>query len=116
LTSPFFIAIMVWRAICEIMDEETIEIYDTISLIVLQSNQVLISKIEEVSADIGEPNCRLIDPYIINYDKITQSATLTQWLIPYTSQNVFMVSSDKILTISEPKQQILDKYKNLLKN
>lgn len=98
------------------MDEENIEIYDTISLIVLHTNQVLISKIEEVSADIGDPNCRLIDPYVINYDKITQSAILTQWLIPYTSQNTFMISSDKILTITEPKQQILEKYKNLLKN
>lgn len=98
------------------MDEENIEIYDTISLIVLQPNQVLISKIEEVSADIGEPNCRLIDPYVINFDKLTNSVTLTQWLIPYTSQNTFMISSDKILTITEPKQQILDKYKTLLKN
>lgn len=98
------------------MDEDKIEIYDTVSLIVLQTNQVLISKIEEVVADIGEPNCRLIDPYVINYDKLTQSATLTQWLIPYTSQNTFMISSDKILTIAEPKQQILDKYENLLKN
>lgn len=98
------------------MEEDNIEIYDTISLIVLQINQVLISKIEEVVADIGEPNCRLIDPYLINYDKSTQSATLTQWLIPYTSQNTFMISSDKILTMTEPKQQILEKYKNLLKN
>lgn len=98
------------------MDEDKIQIYDTVSLIVLQTNQVLISKIEEVVADIGEPNCRLIDPYVINYDKLTQSATLTQWLIPYTSQNTFMISSDKILTIAEPKQQILDKYENLLKN
>lgn len=98
------------------MDEDNIEIYDTISLIVLQTNQVLISKIEEVVVDIGEPNCRLIEPYLINYDKSTQSATLTQWLIPYTSQNTFMISSDKILTMTEPKQQILEKYKNLLKN
>jgi hypothetical protein len=96
------------------MDKEIIKIYDTVSIIVLHTNQILISKIEEVSVDIGEPNCRLIDPYVINYDKVTQSATLTQWLIPYTSQNVFMISSDKILTISEPKQQILDKYNNLV--
>lgn len=107
---------MVWRVTCEIMDQENIQIYDSVSLIVLHTNQVLVSKIEEVTADIGEPNCRLIDPYLINYDKITQTAILTQWLIPYTSQNTFMISSDKILTIAEPKQQILDKYENLLKN
>jgi len=98
------------------MSEENVEVYDTISVIVLQTNQILISKIEEVVADIGEPNCRLIDPYVINYDKTTQSVTLTQWLISYTSQNIFKISSDKIITISEPKEQILDKYKNLLKN
>jgi len=100
----------------KIMSEENVEVYDTISVIVLQTNQILISKIEEVVADIGEPNCRLIDPYVINYDKTTQSVTLTQWLVSYTSQNIFKISSDKIITISEPKEQILDKYKNLLKN
>jgi hypothetical protein len=97
------------------MSEEKIESYDSISILVLHGGEVLISKIEEIVAEIGEPNCKLIDPFIISYEKVTQSISLSQWLNSYTTQNVFKISSDKILTMSEPRKQILDKYKNLLK-
>ncbi len=97
------------------MSEEKIESYDSISILVLDGGEILISKIEEIVADIGEPNCRLVDPFLINYEKATQSISLSQWLNSYTTQNIFKISSDKILTMSEPRKQILDKYKNLLK-
>ena len=34
-----------------------------IKVILLANNQTLISEIEEVGADIGEPDCRLIRPF-----------------------------------------------------
>ena len=36
-----------------------------IKVIVLMNNQFLISQIEEVGADIGEPDCKLIKPFVI---------------------------------------------------
>ena len=33
-----------------------------IKVILLQTNQTLISEIEEVAADIGQPDCKLINP------------------------------------------------------
>ena len=81
-----------------------------IKVIVLMNQQVLISQIEEIGADIGEPDCKLIEPFIFNEDN-----TLSPWLIDVTSQNTFMMSSDKILTLADPKPTLLEKYEDLIK-
>ena len=39
--------------------------YENNQVILLTNNTVLISEIEEVGADVGEPDCKLINPYII---------------------------------------------------
>ena len=41
--------------------------------------------------------------------------TLSPWLVECTNQSVFMLSSDKILTLIDPKPTILEKYQDLLK-
>ncbi len=82
----------------------------TIKLIVLTNQQILVSQIEEVGADIGEPDCRLVEPFILG-----DNDTLSPWLINVTSQNAFMMSSDKILTLADPKPTLLEKYTNLIK-
>jgi hypothetical protein len=76
----------------------------------LTNGQTLLSQIEEVGADIGEPDCKLIEPFIFNKDN-----TLSPWLIDLTSQNTFMISSDKILTLADPKPTLLEKYEDLIK-
>jgi hypothetical protein len=82
-----------------------------IKLLLLTNNQILISKIEEVGADIGEPDCKLINPYILD----TSTETLSPWLASFSMQNIFMIQSDKILTITDPKPTLLEKYENLIK-
>ena len=81
-----------------------------IKLIVLINQQRLVSQIEEIGADIGQPDCKLTEPCIVG-----DNNTLSPWLVDVTSENVFMLSSDKILTLTEPKPTILEKYQNLLK-
>ena len=81
-----------------------------VKVIVLTNGQTLLSQIEEVGADIGEPDCKLIEPFIFNKDN-----TLSPWLIDLTSQNTFMISSDKILTLADPKPALLEKYEDLIK-
>lgn len=81
-----------------------------IKLIVLSNGQILVSKIEEVVADIGDPNCKLINPYLLTSDQV-----LSPWLHEYSDQSIFMISSEKILTLSDPKQSIIEKYQNLIK-
>ena len=81
-----------------------------IKLLVLMSNQILVTEIEEVGAEMGEPDCKLTEPFLVNSDK-----TLSPWLVEYTSKNVYMIHSDKILTICDPKPTLLEKYQDLTK-
>ncbi len=82
-----------------------------VKVLVLINQQILISQIEEVAPlDIGDPNCKLIEPFIINEDD-----TLSPWLIDVTNDNEFMMCSDKILTLVEAKPTLLEKYQNLIK-
>ena len=81
-----------------------------IKVLVLMNNQFLISQIEEVGADIGEPDCKLIKPFVVNSDK-----TLEPFLCGYTKEDTFMMSSDKILTLADPTPTLLEKYQDLIK-
>ena len=83
----------------------------TIKLIVLTSQLKLVSQIEEVGAAIpGEPDCKLLEPFVVG-----EQDTLSPWLVESTNQNEFMLSSDKILTLVDPKPTLLEKYENLTK-
>ena len=81
-----------------------------IKLVILTNQQRLISQIEEIGADIGQPDCKLTEPFIVGTDN-----TISPWLVDVTSENVFMLSSDKILTLVDPKPTLLEKYQDLLK-
>ena len=91
-----------------------------VKLIALVNNKILLSEIEEVGAEVGEPDCKLINPVTLTTteDKITVEegkVILTKWLQSFTSTNEFMMSSDKILTIADPNSGILEKYEDLIK-
>jgi hypothetical protein len=81
-----------------------------IKILALTNNLILISKIEEVSSELGEPDCKLTNPYVVKNNE-----TLEKFLADYTSQDVFMISSDKILTLVEPRPTLLEKYQDLIK-
>ena len=81
-----------------------------IKLIILVNQQQLVSQIEEIGADIGQPDCKLTEPFIVGDDN-----TLSPWLVESTNQSIFMLSSDKILTLVDPKPTLLEKYQDLLK-
>jgi len=79
-------------------------------VLALSNNLILITKIEEVGADIGEPDCKLVNPFVIKSDK-----TLEPFLCGYTKQDTFMISSDKIITLADPTPTLLEKYEDLIK-
>ena len=81
----------------------------TVKIVTLVSQQLLISEIEEVAAvGPGEPDCKLINPFIIKDELI-----LEPWLLNVTKDDIFMMSSDKILTLVEPTPTLLEKYLDL---
>ena len=67
---------------------------------------VLIARIEEVSTELGEPDCKLTEPYEIKGDY------LEHWP-SFSMQREMMIHSDSILTILEPDKTHLDKYQAL---
>ena len=83
---------------------------NNVKILYLTTNQILISQIEEVTSELGEPDCKLIEPFVICND-----GTLSPWMLEYTNQNDFMISSDKLLTIADPNSKLKTKYEELLK-
>ena len=82
-----------------------------IKILLLKNKTVLITEIEEVGADVGEPDCKLINPVEI---LDTEPLQLKKWLHAYPTQTSSMLSSDSILTIVDPHKIIEDDYKKFL--
>ncbi len=77
-----------------------------IKILLFKNNLVLISRLEEVTTELGEPDCKLIDPFEL------KGEFLESWP-SFTTQREMMVHSDSFLTIIEPDKNQLDKYQAL---
>ena len=83
----------------------------TVKILYLTTNQILITELVEVAAiDIGAPDCKMVNPFTIKEDQ-----TLEPWLLSVTKDDIFMISSDKILTLADPTPTLLEKYIDLTK-
>tara|TARA_Y100001951_G_C11151003_1_gene189184 strand:- start:253 stop:501 length:249 start_codon:yes stop_codon:yes gene_type:complete len=79
-----------------------------IKCVLLNAHCTLVTEIVEVDAEIGNPNCKLINPYVLD-----SSNELIPWKADITNQTEFMIRSEDILTIADPNGTILDKYTEL---
>ena len=81
---------------------------DDVQVIVLINGTSIISRIAAMVSELGEPDCKLINPYQIVDGK------LTSWLSELTDNtDAIMISSDKILTLVDPKETLLNDYLTL---
>ena len=82
-----------------------------VKIVHLTTNQILITELSEIAAVVpGEPDCKMINPFTIKEDQ-----TLEPWLLNVTKDDIFMISSDKILTLADPTPTLLEKYIDLTK-
>jgi hypothetical protein len=82
-----------------------------IKCIVFKVNNVVVSELAYIMMDpddISGANCKLINPY-----KIDELGNLSPW-IDVTDQNEILINSDNILTIVDPKPEIVEKYLQLI--
>ena len=79
----------------------------TVKCLLLKVDTVIVTEIQEIDADFGEPNCKLINPYEFTDDK-----ELVPWP-EVTDQKAMMIHSDSILTIVEPSAEIVKQYLEL---
>tara|TARA_Y100001978_G_scaffold164272_1_gene151275 strand:+ start:256 stop:510 length:255 start_codon:yes stop_codon:yes gene_type:complete len=82
---------------------------DNVKVLVLE-RFTLITQIEEVAGELGSPDCKITEPMVLG-----DNDTMSPWLVDVTSQNAFMIHSDKILTIAEPNSKLKEKYESLVK-
>ena len=75
-----------------------------IKVLLLTSQEIIVSQIDEIAAEFGDPNCKLTNPYIF------KDGTLHKWMQDYTEQNEVMINSDKIVTLVTPSPMIFEKY------
>ena len=75
-----------------------------IKCILVNVDNLLISEIEEIDAELGNPNCKLINPVVF------ESLDKMKPLVEASKDTEFMIRSDDILTIADPTQEVIDKY------
>ena len=76
-----------------------------IKCVLLDVDTVLISEVIEMDSEIGDPNCKLINPYLFN-----SIDDMKPWKSEITNQTEFMIRSEDILTIADPTGAVVDKY------
>ena len=80
-----------------------------IKCLLLDVDNVIISEVEEMGAEIGDPDCKLIKPYL--FESIDD---MKPWP-KATDQTELMIRSDGILTIADPTKEVIAKYLELTK-
>jgi hypothetical protein len=78
-----------------------------VKCVLLDVDNVLITEVVEVMADLGEPDCKLVNPY--QFFGIDEMKPWPQ----VSSQTEIMISSDRILTIADPTPEVIEKYLEL---
>ena len=76
-----------------------------IKCVLIDVDTVLIAEGVEIDAEIGNPNCKLIKPYLFN-----SIDDMKPWKFDITNQTEFMIRSEDILTIADPTGAVADRY------
>ena len=84
-----------------------------VRVIALANSQYIISQVDEVATeDIGQPDCKLTKPYVVNTE--SGKTVLEPFMEHLTRDEIFMMGSDKILTLAIPTPTLLEQYLNLI--
>ena len=84
-----------------------------VMVLALTNNHYIISQVDEVmTEDIGQPDCKLTKPYIVNTE--SGKTILEPFMEHLTREEIFMMGSDKILTLAIPTPTLLEQYLNLI--
>ena len=81
-----------------------------IKCILVEVDKVLISEVEEIDAELGNPNCKLTNPVVF------ESLEKMKPLVKASNDSIFMIRSEDILTIADPSPEVIKKYLELTLN
>ena len=78
-----------------------------VKCVLINVDTVLIAEVVEVMAELGDPNCKLINPY-----RFYSEDDMKPWP-EVTNQTEILMRSEDILTIADPTPEIVEKYLEL---
>ena len=85
-----------------------------VMVLALTNNHYIISQVDEVATeDIGQPDCKLTKPFVVSTE--SGKTILEPFMLDLTREEIFMMGSDKILTLAIPTPTLLEEYLNLIK-
>ena len=85
-----------------------------VMVLALTNNHYIISQVDEVATeDIGQPDCKLTKPFVVSTE--SGKTILEPFMLDLTREEIFMMGSDKILTLAIPTPTLLEQYLNLIK-
>ena len=85
-----------------------------VMVLALTNNNYIISQVDEImTEDIGQPDCKLTKPYVVSTE--SGKTILEPFMMDLTREDIFMMGSDKILTLAIPTPTLLEQYLNLIK-
>jgi len=85
-----------------------------VKVLALVNNHYIISQIDEVATeDIGQPDCKLTNPHVVNTE--SGETVLEPFMQTVTREVVFMMGSDKIVTLATPTPTLLEQYLDVIK-
>ena len=80
---------------------------ENIKCLMLGTTTIVISEVQELDAEIGDPDCKLIKPYrFLGIDK------MEPW-VEASNQSEYMIRSSDILTIADPTPEVVEAYLKL---
>ena len=85
-----------------------------VKCLLLKVDTVLITEVIEIDAELGDPNCKLINPCQWKKKESSEEFYLEPW-IEATNQKELMIRSEDILTIADPSPEVIEKYLEFVK-
>jgi hypothetical protein len=85
----------------------------TVKCVLINVDVVLITEVIEIDAEIGNPNCKLINPFLFKKSSENDEHFYLEPWPEVTYQKEIMMRSEDILTIADPLPKIVEKYLEL---
>lgn len=84
-----------------------------LKILILKNDSILITEIHEIESELGEPDCKLVNPVQMF---VSDSSTyyMKRWPV-FTDQRELMIHSDSIFTIVDPKPDQIELYLKTIK-
>ena len=83
-----------------------------IQCILLKDDKVLIGEVQELFGEIGEPDCKVINPYriVLGINTDTDAKERLEPWLTFTNQTEILIRSADVLTFVEPNGKLIDEY------